>query len=236
MSTSPLSQSASAGTQHHRGVISPSKPIVPKAPPSKLSLAYPRVEFSRRSRNWWAWLKGMAPECVHLDRHAVWMATLLPDTLYLRGKRSLTRESARPEVSLCRECLIDTVASEFAAFSGNVVAFEPDAETFTQYFFLGIPDFERAGLKPEVSRVIELRLAQRDRTCGPCGQPGSWLWFSREEVASLDEVERIREAPGESFCAEHGSQKLCRAFEKISEANLFYMNLPYGKAGAYVWI
>ena len=171
-----------------------------------------------------------------MDREAPWAATLLPDTLYLRGKRSLTREPARPEVSLCRECLIDTVASEFAAYAGKVVAFEPDAEAFTQYFFLGAPDFERAGLKPEVSRAIELRLAQKDRTCGVCRQAGTWLWFSHEEVASLDEVQRIREAPGESFCAGHGSEKLCRAFESISEANLFYMNLPYGEAGAYVWI
>jgi hypothetical protein len=236
VSTSPHTESAAPDRRHDGGPASPGATTTLQNPRSKLSLAYPRLEFSRRSRNWWAWLKGTPPECVHLDREAPWTATLLPDTLYLRGKRSLIREPARPEVSLCRECLIDTVASEFAAYAGKVVAFEPDAEAFTQYFFLGAPDFERAGLKPEVSRAIELRLPQEDRTCGVCGQAGTWLWFSREEVASLDEVERIREAPGESFCAEHGSEKLCRAFESISEANLFYMNLPYGKAGAYVWI
>ena len=59
---------------------------------------------------------------------------------------------------------------------------------------------------------------------------------AREQVASLDEVERIREAPGEWFCPEHGAGMLCVAFKKIAEANVFYMNLPYGDAGAYVWI
>jgi hypothetical protein len=199
-------------------------------------VAYPRIEFSRRSRNWWSWLKGTPPECVHLDRGAVWMATLLPDTLYLRGKRSLTRASPRPEVSLCRECLIDTVGGEFAAYSGNVVAFEPDPETFTQYFFVGAPDFERAGLKPELSRAIGRRLAQEDLLCAACARLATWLWFSREQVKTLDDVEPVREAAGERFCAEHGSERLCGAFERIPEANLFYMNLPYGESGAYVWI
>jgi hypothetical protein len=198
--------------------------------------AYPGIEFSRRSRNWWSWLKGTPPECIHLERNAAWMATLLPDTLYLRGKRSLTRESARPEVSLCRRCLIDTVENEFARYAGRVVAFEPDPETFTQYFFLSVPDFAGAGLKAEVARAIERRLAQSDEACAACARPATWLWFSHEQIASLDEVERIREATGEWFCATHGSQKLCRAFERISEANVFYMNLPYGEAGAYVWI
>jgi hypothetical protein len=173
---------------------------------------------------------------VHLDRNPVWIATLLPDTLYLCGKPSQTRESARPEVSLCRECLLGTVASELAGYSGNVVAFEPDAEAFTQYFFVGAPDFERAGLKPEVAQAIERRLAQEGQTCAACAEAATWLWFSRGQVATLDDVERIREAAGERFCAEHGSRKLCQSFERISEANLFYMNLPYGEAGAYVWI
>jgi len=29
---------------------------------------------------------------------------------------------------------------------------------------------------------------------------------------------------------------LCDAFEKINEANLFYVNAPYGDLGAYLWI
>src|SRR5215469_2768160 len=236
MSTSLLSRSASSPRRLEESVTSPRRAHLPRSIRGSLALAYPHIQFSRRSRNWWSKLKGTPPECVHLDRNSVWMATLLPDTLYLRGKRSLTRESARPEVSLCRKCLIDTVATEFAAYAGNVVTFEPDAEAFTQYFFLGVPDFERAGLKPEVSRAIELRLAQKDRTCRACARQATWQWLSREEVGSLDEVERIGEATGESFCAYHGSEKLCRMFERISEANLFYMNLPYGEAGAYVWI
>ncbi len=198
--------------------------------------AYPGIEFSRRSRNWWSWLKGTPPECVHLENDAGWVATLLPDTLYLRGKRSVTRDLARPEVSLCRECLIDVVEPEFAAYSGRVVAFEADPEIFTQYFFVAAPDFERAGLKLEVGEAIQSRLEQTDQTCATCARPATWLWLSREQVGSLDETERIREAPGEWLCAEHGAQNLCRAFERISEVNLFYINLPYGEAGAYVWI
>lgn len=198
--------------------------------------AYPEIEFSRRSRNWWAWVKGTAPECIHLDREAPWVASLLPDTLYVRGKRSRTREEIRPEVSLCRECLIETVEDELAAYRGRVVAFEPDSEIFTQYFFVGAPDFERTGLKPEVGHAIEQRLASNHRECSVCAKPATWLWLSRQEVESLDEVERIRDAAGEQLCARHGAEKLCSAFEKISEANIFYMNLPYGEAGAYVWI
>ena len=120
--------------------------------------------------------------------------------------------------------------------AGRVVAFEPDPETFTQYFFIGVPEFESAGLMPEVGQAIEQRLAQKGRACADCERPATWLWLSREEVATLDAVERIREAPGEALCAKHGSQKLCSAFEEIAEANVFYMNLPYGEAGAYVWI
>jgi hypothetical protein len=198
--------------------------------------AYPGIEFSRRSRNWWSWLKGTPPECIHLEDNAAWIATLVPDTLYLRGKRSYTRESPRPEVSLCRECLIDVVEPEFAAYKGQVVAFDPDPDTFTQYFFVAVSDFEAAGLKPEVAKAMEERLHQKEQTCAACARPANWLWFSHEHVPSLDEVERIRQAAGEWLCAEHGSQKLCRAFERISEANVFYINLPYADAGVYVWI
>jgi hypothetical protein len=60
--------------------------------------------------------------------------------------------------------------------------------------------------------------------------------MSREQVSSLDETDKIGEAPGEWFCSMHGARKLADAFEKIAEANVFYMNLPYGEAGAYLWI
>ncbi len=188
------------------------------------------------SRNWWAWLKGTPAECTHLNGNCTWMATLLPDTLYLRGKRAVQRDPVRPEVSLCRDCLIEIVAGELESYAGRVVAFEPDADTFTQYFFVATPDFEAAGLAPEVAAAIEQRLAQDGRACEVCARPATWLWFSREQVASLDEVERIREGAGVVLCAAHGARKLCDAFLKIQEANVFYMNLPYGEAGAYVWI
>ncbi len=164
------------------------------------------------------------------------MATLLPDTLYLRGKSAKRREPARPEVSLCRDCLLGIAVGEMQSFQGRVVAFEPNAETFTQYFFVATPDFEAAGLASEVAAAIEKRLAQNGQSCAECARPATWLWFSREQVATLDDVERIGGAPGEWFCQQHGAGMLCVAFKKIAEANLFYMNLPYGEAGAYVWI
>lgn len=198
--------------------------------------AYPGIEFLPRSRNWWAWLKGSPPECIHLDREAPWIATLLPDTLYLRGKRAARRDPVRPEVSLCLDCLNGTIRRELERYEGRVVAFEPDPEIFTQYFFIAPPDFEAAGVAPEVAAAVEKRLESSDAACVECGQHARWLWFSREEVTSLDEVERIAEARGEPLCAEHGAEKLLDSFERIPEANLFYMNLPYGDAGAYFWI
>jgi hypothetical protein len=198
--------------------------------------AYPGIRFLPSSRNWWAWLKGSPAECIHLDRESNWIATLLPDTLYLRGKRAVRREPLRPEVALCLDCLTATVRDELGAYTGRVVAFEPDPDLFTQYFFIAAPDFEAAGLAPEVAAAIEQRLSQDAGMCARCGEPGSWLWFSREQVEGLDEVVRIGGAPGEWFCPAHGAGNLCDAFEQIPEANLFYMNLPYGEAGAYVWI
>jgi hypothetical protein len=198
--------------------------------------AYPGIELSRRSRNWWAWLKGTPAECVHLDGGHPWMATLLPDTLYLRGKRALRRDAVRPEVSLCRDCLLKVAAGELEAYPGRVVAFEPDAETFTQYFFVAAPDFEAAGLRPEVAAALAKRLTQDAPSCSECARPANWLWFSRDAIGSLDEVEKIAGEAGEWFCRTHGARKLGAAFESIAEANVFYMNLPYGEAGAYVWI
>jgi hypothetical protein len=199
-------------------------------------IAYPGIEFLPSSRNWWAWLKGSSPECVHLDREAPWIATLLPDTLYLRGKKATRRDPARPEVSLCLDCLSEAVRADLENYEGRVVAFEPDPATFTQYFFIATPDFEAAGVSPDVAAAIEKRLASGNAACAECGQRAPWLWFSQEHVASLDEVERIGEEPGEPLCAAHGAKKLLASFERIPEASLFYMNLPYGDAGGYLWI
>jgi hypothetical protein len=198
--------------------------------------AYPGVEFLPRSRNWWAWLKGSPAECVHLDDHVDFVVTVLPDTLYLRGKRALRRDPARPEVALCRDCLAETFTSEIAAYTGRVVAFEPDPEIFTQYFFVAEPDFEAAGLSPEVGNAVAERLAQDLGQCSRCSRPANWLWFSREQVISLDHVDRIRQESGEPLCGEHGARKLWTTFAGIPEANLFYMNLPYAESGAYFWI
>lgn len=198
--------------------------------------SYPGIRILPRSRNWWARLKGSPPECIHLEQSSDWMATLLPDTLYLRGKRAPQRDPARPEIVLCRMCFADIVASEAGRHEGCVVAFEPDPELFTQYFFVATPDFLAAGVAPEVAAALEKRLAREFGACVRCGERARWLWLSRAEVTSLDETEQIGAAAGEPLCATHGARKLCDAFEEIPEANLFYVNLPYGEAGAYLWI
>ncbi len=164
------------------------------------------------------------------------MATFLPDTLYLRGKASHQRRPPRPEVSLCRECLRNELEKELSAYHGRVIAFEPDGETFTQYFFVAVDDFSAAGLQSEVAAAIARRLAQPAGDCDLCERPALWLWISREEVPSLDEANRIAMTRGQPLCARHGAQKLCDAFMAFPDANLFYVNVPYGEAGAYLWI
>jgi len=59
---------------------------------------------------------------------------------------------------------------------------------------------------------------------------------TRSAVPSLDEVGRIATAGAEEYCARHGAEKLCAAFAQVPDANLFYVNAPYGEAGAYLWI
>jgi len=102
--------------------------------------------------------------------------------------------------------------------------------------FVAQPDFGPAGLRPEVSEAISQRLAQPGGACAECGFTATWLWFSHQQIASLDEVEQVANAPGITLCARHGARNLLAAFERIAQANVFYMNLPYGEAGAYVWI
>ena len=164
------------------------------------------------------------------------MATFIPDTLYLRGKPSPRRDNTRPEVSLCLDCLTGLLEPELAAFPGRVVAFEPDPESFTQYFFVERNDFAAAGLRPEVAAAIEKRVENINGECSDCGVAAKWLWISRREVSSLDQTERIETSPGALFCARHGAAKLCDALGKVHEANLFYVNVPYGEGGAYLWI
>ena len=198
--------------------------------------AYPGIRFLPRSLNLWARLKGVPAECEHLDRDASWTAILVPDTLYLRGKGRARREPVRPEVSLCRQCLLNVIWDELAAYEGRVVAFEPDAESFSQYFFVEGEDFEAAGVMPEVAAAIRQRLVGAGEVCARCPEAARWIWFSRADVGSLDESDRIANEHGEPLCSAHGAQKMCRTLEDIPTANLFYVNLPYGDAGAYLWI
>jgi hypothetical protein len=125
---------------------------------------------------------------------------------------------------------------ELPRFSGRVIAFEPDGGEFSQYFYVGSEEFSAAGLQPEVAAAISRRLDQPMDQCACCLRPATWLWFSRDEVPSLDDVARIAMARAEALCSEHGSQKLLESFARTSDANLFYINLPYGESGAYVWI
>jgi hypothetical protein len=164
------------------------------------------------------------------------MATLIPDTLYLRGKASNRRTPVRPEVSLCLSCLKQQLERELSQFSGRVVAFEPDGAEFTQYFFVGNAEFSAAGLKPEVAPAISRRLEQPMNQCEVCESRATWLWFSRDEVPDLDDTARIAMARAEALCSVHGTQRLLESFARIPGANLFYVNLPYGESGAYVWI
>jgi hypothetical protein len=164
------------------------------------------------------------------------MATFIPDTLYLRGKAAPRRSPARPEVSICHDCLGMLLEPELAAHPGRVLAFEPDGENFTQYFFVGREDFAAAGLRPEVAAAIDKRIEMFSGPCSDCGGSATWLWISRREVSSLDQTERIEESPGAMYCAKHGGAKLRQALGEIEEANLFYVNAPYSDSGAYVWI
>lgn len=198
--------------------------------------AYPGIRILPRSRNWWAWLKGSPAECIHLEHDSEWVATLLPDTLYLRGKRVVQREPARPEIVLCRACFVNTLAAELSEFHGLIVAFEPDPDTCTQYFYVAQNDFAPAGLAPDVSAAIEKRLARGFGACTQCSDGATWLWLPRNQVASLDDVEQIGSVEGEPLCSAHGAARLSDAFEDMQQANLFYVNLPYGESGAYLWI
>jgi len=87
-----------------------------------------------------------------------------------------------------------------------------------------------------VGAAIAKRLEGLNGPCSDCGAPATWLWISRREVSSLDQTERIGETAGAIFCAKHGAAKLREALGALGEANLFYVNAPYGDSGAYVWI
>jgi len=202
----------------------------------RLEQAYPEIRFRWRSRNWWARLTRMPAECEHLENDGAWMATFIPDTLYLRGKASHRRRPVRPEVSLCLACLKQQMEKELQRFPGRVIAFEPDGAEFSQYFFVGSDEFSAAGLQPEVAAAMSRRLDQAMDDCASCDRPATWLWFSRDEVPSLDDVARIAMARAETLCSYHGPRKLLESFARAPEANLFYVNVPYGDSGAYVWI
>jgi len=202
----------------------------------ELEIVYPGIDFRRRTRNWWARLTHVPPECQHLETEHGWMATYAPDTLYLRGEASARREPPRPEISICRDCLLTLLEPELIAYRGRVVAFEPSLEAFSQYFFVGAAEFEASGLRPEVAAAISSRLAEKWDDCDECSRAATWLWITHSEIPNLDASDQIRTAAARHLCATHGAEMLCRAFGRIAEANLFYVNAPYGASGTYLWI
>ncbi len=205
-----------------------------------LEAAYPGVEFRPHTRGWLARFMRAPAECVHLKEGEPFMAALSPDVLYLRGKASPQRTPQRPEASLCCACLVGVLEPALAAFDGHGVLFEPDAQRLSQFFFVAAPDFAAGGLQPEVAAAIEQRLRDRERASCEwdvlCERRAHWTWFSQQEVASLDETAWITGARGQRLCSKHAARKLCRLFETLRAANIEYMNLPYGGAGAYLWI
>jgi hypothetical protein len=237
-------------TDFARGCLS-IRNLLPSGLVARLSLdqAYPGIAFRKRTRTWFARLMHILPECVHLEKQQDWMAMFAPDTLYLRGKavrRELrpdrvvqpgeTNGRLRPEVSLCRGCLLDLLEPELSGYHGHVVAFEPDAASVSQYFFLAVPDFEAAGLEGHVADAIRRRVEGLAGECSVCARSATWLWLSQREVGSLDHSQRIAESTGALFCSTHGASRLCRALAAVTDANFFYVNAPYGESGAYVWI
>jgi hypothetical protein len=205
-----------------------------------LEAAYPGVTFRPHTRGWLARFLRAPAECVHLKEGEPFMAALSPDMLYLRGKAVAQRTPPRPEASLCCACLVGVLEPELADFEGRGVMFEPDPQHFTQYFFVGTADFAAAGLQPEVAEAIEKRLHGHPReTCEwdvLCERRSRWLWFSHQEVGSLDETAWITGARGLRLCGRHAARKLCHRLETLPAANIEYLNLPYGEAGAYLWI
>lgn len=206
-----------------------------------LEEAYPGVRFRPGSRGLMARLSGAPAECEHLENDAKWMAALAPDTLYLQGKPAARNSgvAARPEASLCLACLTQIVRPELAAFAGRMILFEPGAD-IAQYFYVAQQDFAGAGLTAELSAALGERLSTLGRDpCEherSCGKRAKWLWLPRDQVHELDEIALVRAAPGRKFCAGHGAAQLCLSLGMVEEANLLYMNLPYGDAGAYVWV
>jgi hypothetical protein len=207
---------------------------------SKLALeqAYPGIAFRPHTRSWWARLKGVLPECEHLEEEIRWTATYLPDTVYLRGMAKAVREPERPAASLCLKCTLTLLKADASVYTGRVVAFEPDPNQMSQYFFVSKEDFEAAGILPELQRAIDKRLHDIPTDCSAekCHLRAKWLWIPRKEVSNLDEVALIHAAKGRAFCGGHGVAQLCLALGTMEEANLEYLNAPYAEAGAYVWI
>jgi hypothetical protein len=203
---------------------------------AKYEDAYPGLRLLPSSRNLWARLKGVPAECQHLDHETQWIASLVPDTLYLRGKGFVRREPVRPEVTMCRDCLLGVLQRELSNFEGRVMAFEPDPAAFTQYFFVGPHDFDAAGLTPELQSAIRMHLESSLGTCELCSTPATWHWFSREAAPDLADASAIWGTPGLRLCRPHGTRRLIETFEKMPEANIYYMNLPYGDSGVYLWI
>ena len=197
--------------------------------------AYPGISIRPRSRRLWARLMRWPAECIHLENGHHWMATFIPDTLYLRGKARPRREPARPEVSVCFDCLAGLLEPELAACPSRVVAFEPDGETFHAIFFPGQGGFRRCGpafrsgrRDPDAPRRTGRRV-QRLRQAGNLA-----VDFAAGSFQPRPDGANSKPRPGRFFAPSTEPRNCARPWDNCEEANLFYVNAPYGESGAYI--
>ncbi len=146
------------------------------------------------------------------------------------------RADPRPDVSLCRDCALEFLERELSAFRGRVIAFEPDGENVTQYFFVPRDDFQSAGLVPELSEALRPPHRAAQRFVRIMFRSRAMDVVSAKRGAKSRRFRQRLFREGRQLCAKHGAEQLCAALEKIEQCNLLYVNIPSGEAGAYVWI
>jgi hypothetical protein len=195
--------------------------------------AYPTLQLRSTGS---IWERFSTPKCVHAENDDSWIACISPDTFIKHGRLTKLSEAARPEVALCRSCLVALLSAELPRFEGRVVALEPHMEHMQQYMYTALSDMADGGFEPEIISVITRRLEDIRGKCESCDQHAKWLWLPSQDVIDQEDSEGIRNAKGILLCSRHGSLKLCSALEGIPKANMEYVNLPYGEAGFYIWL
>jgi hypothetical protein len=195
--------------------------------------AYPTLLFRRTGS---IWERFSTPKCVHAENEDGWIACISPDTFIKHGRLTKLSETARPEVALCRSCLITLLNAELPRFQGRVVALEPHMEQMQQYVFTALSDMADGEFEPEIISAITRRLEDISGECDSCDQDAKWLWLSSRDVIDQQDLEGISNAKGVLLCSRHGSLTLRGALERIPKADMEYLNLPYSEAGFYIWL